>query len=240
MKFGIRHWVIFGSTFFLAQAPLAAQTMIGRLPRLPIRLEIAQNSGEVSEPATETAVGTGVTDLQRLEAIQFYNAGVDKLTSGDYLGAITEFSNSIAIDPTDPDSFYNRGYSYHILGEYQAAYDDYGNAVALNPEFADAYGNRCYAAYLLENYEEALDSCEAAIELKDDNPDFFINRGNTYDDLAVVAVEADDLDLAAEYSSKAIADYDAAIVLKPDHAKAYYNRALAYNRLGDHQAAAAD
>lgn len=179
-------------------------------------------------------------DIERLDAIQLYNAGVDKLTAGDYQGAIADFSAALAIDGNDADSFYNRGYSYHVLGQYQAAYDDYGRAIDINPQFADAYGNRCYAAYLLKDYEAALTNCEAAIALKDTNPDFFINRGNAYDDLAIIATSTGDNAQATDYHNQAIADYDAAIALKPDHAKAYYNRALAHNRMGNNAAAIAD
>ncbi|OKH17234.1 hypothetical protein NIES208_10475 [[Limnothrix rosea] IAM M-220] len=209
------------------------------LPQLP--LAIAQNESEPVEPATEKNPSTTeVSDTARLEAIQFYNDGVDKLTSGDFNGAIAAFTASLELDPTDADAFYNRGYSHHVLGDFQAAFDDYGQATELNPEFADAYGNRCYAAYLLKNYDAALENCEAAIALTQANPDFFINRGNTYDDLAVIASENGNTTLASQHHEQAIADYDTAISLQPDHAKAYYNRALAYNRISDHQAAVRD
>jgi tetratricopeptide (TPR) repeat protein len=222
MKFGIQSWILLSGTVLLCQAPTLAQG-------------IPAWSGKSFELAQmETS------DRERLDAIQLYNAGVDKLTSGDYQGAIADFTAALAIDGNDADSFYNRGYSYHVLGQYQAAFDDYGRAVDINPQFADAYGNRCYAAYLLKNYEAALANCESAIALKDTNPDFFINRGNAYDDLAVIATDNGNATQAADYHAKAIADYDAALALRPDHAKAYYNRAIAHNRLGNNAAALAD
>ena len=238
MKF--RSWVILSSAFLFIQIPLAAQAK-GQSTFLRQSLEIAQSEVEPEVLAPEVAPAEiGVSDTARLEAIQLYNNGVDKLTSGDFNGAITDFTAALELDPTDADTFYNRGYSYHVLGNYQAAFEDYGSATELNPEFADAFGNRCYAAYLLKNYDEALVSCEAAIALKDNNPDFFVNRGNTYDDLAVIASDSGDTELAAQYHEQAIADYDTAIGLKPEHAKAYYNRALAYNRISDHLAAVTD
>lgn len=235
MKFGVQHWVILCTVVFLSQGKTLAHSLnLGNLVE-PIHLAQAE-----PEAVVETEPVPTIPDTDRLTAIQRYNAGVDKLTTGDYQGAIAEFTAAIEIDPRDPDAFYNRAYSYHVLGQYEAAYADYGNAIQLNPTFADAYGNRCYAAYLLKNYEQALTDCDQAIILKDNNPDFFINRGNALDDLAVQAAANNNAELAQEYHTKAIADYDAAIKLKPDHAKAYYNRALTYNRLENHTAAAED
>lgn len=248
MKLGIRFWAIFGSTFSLTltpalsyaiQPPLITPLTAPPLELAPLELAQADVTVFTEEDATLEQPDL-VTDIEQLDAIQLYNAGVDKLTNADFAGAIADFSAALALDPNDADSFYNRGYSYHVLGNFQAAFDDYGSAVDLNPEFADAYGNRCYAAYQLANYEAALDSCKAAIDLKDDNPDFFINRGNAYDDLAVEALEMNDVDRAAEYQKLAIADYDSAIEIRPNHAKAYYNRALAYNRMDNYTAAKAD
>ncbi|MEB3224353.1 MAG: tetratricopeptide repeat protein [Synechococcus sp.] len=183
---------------------------------------------------------TSETNNNQVNAIQRYNAGVDALTQGDFQGAIAEFSAAITLDSNDPDAYYNRGYSYHVLGEYQAAYDDYSQAIQLKPEFADAHGNRCYAAYLLNNYEQAIADCDQAIILKNTNPDFFINRGNAYDDLALQAKDANQLELANSYHAKAIADYNAALTLRPNYPKAHYNRALAHNRFENHSAALQD
>ncbi|MBV5260119.1 tetratricopeptide repeat protein [Synechococcus moorigangaii CMS01] len=180
------------------------------------------------------------TSNSQANAIERYNAGVDALTQGNFQGAIAEFSAAISLDNSDPDAYYNRGYSYHVLGEYQAAYDDYSQAIQLKPEFADAYGNRCYAAYLLDNYEQAIADCDQAIILKNDNPDFFINRGNAYDDLALQARNDNQTELANGYHAKAIADYNAALTLRPNYPKAHYNRALAHNRFENHNAALQD
>jgi len=241
MTFGVQHWVILGTALFLSQGQAIADPSHQHQgnPLTIAQAETADPAVVVDAEEVETTAPI-IADTDRLEAIQRYNAGVDKLTAGDFVGAIAEFTAALEIDPTDPDAFYNRGYSHHVLGQFEAAANDYGSAIALNPEFADAYGNRCYAAYLLNDYEQAIADCEQAIALKDDNPDFFINRGNAYDDLAVMAKADANPELAQEYHSKAIADYDAAIALKPDHAKAYYNRALAHNRFGNNTAAAAD
>lgn len=244
MTFGVQHWVILGTALLFSQGQAIAHPG-HQHQSSPVTIAQAEPEAPPVVVETET-VETGemtmpiLSDIDRLKAIERYNAGVDKLTTGDFSGAIAEFTAALGFDPGDADTFYNRGYSYHVLGQYEAALNDYGSAIELNPEFADAYGNRCYAAYLLKDYEQALADCEAAIALKDNNPDFFINRGNAYDDLAVVATNANDPELASDYHEQAIADYNAAIELKPDHAKAYYNRALAHNRLGDNTAALAD
>ena len=57
-------------------------------------------------------------------------------------------------------------------------------------------------------------------------PDTYNNRGNAK------------IDLGQHFA--AIADYDIAIRLNPDDAKAYYNRGLAKRKLGQHFAAIAD
>ncbi|MFM7572687.1 MAG: tetratricopeptide repeat protein, partial [Snowella sp.] len=92
-------------------------------------------------------------------AVQWYNQGVDQLAEADYKGAIKSFSESIQLNPQDPDTYYNRGYAEHILGNYDAAIKDYNQAIALKPKFAYAFGNRCYAFYILKDYQKAIADC---------------------------------------------------------------------------------
>src|SRR5689334_15031791 len=92
----------------------------------------------------------------QMSAVELYNRGVDKLDTGDYQGAIADFTQALQLNPNDADTYYNRGYAQHTLGDYDKAITDYSEAIRLNPNFTQAFSNRAYAYYLLKKYPEAI------------------------------------------------------------------------------------
>jgi len=49
--------------------------------------------------------------VQAKSALFYYKRGIEKYGTGDYLGAISDFSKAIKINPKDPYAYYNRGYA---------------------------------------------------------------------------------------------------------------------------------
>ena len=65
------------------------------------------------------------TTANPVKAVEFYNRGVDRLTAGDYSGAIADFTQALQLEPKDADAYYNRGYAELVLGQYERAIADY-------------------------------------------------------------------------------------------------------------------
>jgi tetratricopeptide (TPR) repeat protein len=157
--------------------------------------------------------------------VAYHNRGNANSEIGKLNQAIADYTRSIELDPGDAAMSYNsRGHRYLILGNKGNAVADFNEAIRLDPNYADAY-------YNLGNAQE--DPCKAivnynlALELNPDyakDPDFFYNRGCTYS-------KKGERDKA--FLDNAIADYDRAIELDKNYAKAYRHRGNAYYAKGE-------
>jgi tetratricopeptide (TPR) repeat protein len=139
--------------------------------------------------------------------------------------------------------YINRGVEWKLKRDYEHALADYGAAIGLDDKYADAFYDRCILYNLKEEYDRALADCNRAVKLGPSseaisatgaqrlgndrtNSDYYAERGFTY--------------LAKKDYGHAIADYNVAIRLNPNNAKAFNNRGLAYQGNGDTAHANAD
>lgn len=60
----------------------------------------------------------------------------------DTVGAITDFSKAIEINPRFHEAYFSRGVKKGELGDYQAAKTDYTKAIEIYPNYHEAYYNR--------------------------------------------------------------------------------------------------
>ena len=152
--------------------------------------------------------------------------GQERNLSGDFEGALREFTHAIRLDPDDAVGYVLRGMTKAALRKHSAAIVDYDEAIRLDPNYANAYVNRGYARGQLGKYYGAIADYDEAIRL---NPDYalaYVNRGYAKRRLGRYAA--------------AILDYDEAIRLNPDYALAYFNRGYARGQLGKYYGAIAD
>jgi tetratricopeptide (TPR) repeat protein len=153
------------------------------------------------------------------------------IKSGKYTG------HSLAL------KYSNRGVEWKLKKDYERALADYGTAIRLDATYADAFYNRCIIYNIKEDFDRALADCTRAVKLGpspdamsstgaqrlgDDrtSSDYYAQRGFAY--------------LGKKNFDLAIADYDKAIRLNPNNAKAVSNRGLAYQGKGDTTRANAD
>ncbi len=68
--------------------------------------------------------------------------GYEKRMSGDYAGAIREFTDAIDLDPNAATTYVLRGICRAELGQHFAAISDYDIAIRLKPDYAEAYLQR--------------------------------------------------------------------------------------------------
>lgn len=69
-------------------------------------------------------------------------AGRAKHKSGDYKGAIEDYTKAIELDPKNLDAYAARGYARRMLGDYPESLQDYEKVIEMDPKNANAYAGR--------------------------------------------------------------------------------------------------
>jgi tetratricopeptide (TPR) repeat protein len=106
-----------------------------------------------------------------------------KYKQGDFLGALTAYTEAVQVDPTNALALCCRGVAYYRLGDEENARIDYNRSIELDPTLAIAYYRRGFLRYVAKDYVMAIADYNKSIEL---NPSFalaYSNRGYVYRDL---------------------------------------------------------
>jgi tetratricopeptide (TPR) repeat protein len=168
------------------------------------------------------------------EYLMLFTLGQIAFFGNDYEKALVLFDQTLAIDLGDRVSdlavfipYYYRAKVNVILSNEQAALDDFDRAIQLNPGLGPAYVGRGLMYEILGDSDAALADYARSIELNPHNAVAAFNAGNIY-------LKQGDYQAAVERYTLAI---EAAPSEQWDF---YYNRARAYERGGDAEAAEAD
>nr|WP_242072302.1 tetratricopeptide repeat protein [Microcoleus sp. FACHB-68] len=152
------------------------------------------------------------------------------LSSGDYEGAIAEYTALLQINPDSGYAYHNRGVARHRLKDFAGAIEDYMKALQLlspdDPKIIKTLGYRGAARAALGDHAGALEDYTQVLQLDPNNTTTYNNRAATRHRLS-------------DYQG-AIEDYTQLLRLDPNNALAYANRGAARSALGDHQEAIKD
>ena len=154
----------------------------------------------------------------------YFNRALAKNDSGDYHGAIADYSK-IIVEAPDADTYFNRGNSRYNLEDFQGAKADYAKAFYLDKNFIDALYSLACAKFDLGEYKDAIKDFDAVLRVIPD-----LQIAYNYKAAAYVALE--------DYK-KALKAYSSAIVVNPN-ADAFYNRGVFYLDIRYFQKAKAD
>lgn len=191
--------------------------MVGYFNRGHVYLELEELEAAIAD---FTAVIDQDPDLQYYS---YRSRGFAHLYRGAYPQALTDFNQTIALQPDLPEGYNGRGMVHHALGDSEGAIADFTTALNQDPNFHDAYHNRALAWQSLGRHRSAIEDFTQAILL---HPNFYAayyNRGNSY-------LELGDW-------GKAIANYKEALALKPGYVLAHNGRGVALTALGQYEAA---
>ena len=159
-------------------------------------------------------------------ADKYFDIAYEMGNSGDYEGAIKNFSKVIELKPNDYLSYMNRGWNKAKLGDYYAAISDYNKSIRINPNNALAFNNRGYSKVKIRDYKGAISDYNKAIEIDPKNHVSYQNRGNAK--------------TALNDHYGAISDYIKAIEINPKYEKAYVNRGRSFYSINDKESACKD
>lgn len=111
------------------------------------------------------------------KATEYYVRGLSRLDSGDYPGAIEDFTEAIRLNPSLKDAYNNRGNARYYLEDKQEAIADYTEAIRLAPNDATAYNNRANVRSELGDEQGATEDYNQAILLNANNKDGYKKPG---------------------------------------------------------------
>ncbi|MEI6427655.1 MAG: tetratricopeptide repeat protein [Pseudanabaena sp. ELA607] len=207
---------------------IVATTLTGTITGLALGLvepswSLANNNEQTNSLGQTSQNAT----VAQTSARSYWQRGVKKEMSGDYEGAVADFTKAIEIDPNYAPAYDSRGIAHFRLGNnVELALADFSKAIELDPENVNAYSNRCSAYRILKKWRDAASDCDRAVEIAPDFPNVYNSRGNLRIDMK-------------QYQG-AIADFNRAIELKPDIGQPYYNRGRAYRIQGRNDEALED
>ncbi|MBE8990053.1 tetratricopeptide repeat protein [Nostoc sp. LEGE 12450] len=156
----------------------------------------------------------------------YYQRGQACSALGDYEGAIKDYEQAIKLTPSSyykwAELYTDLGYARANSGDYQGAIEDYNKAIKTDSpmlKYYQTYNDRATSRFFLGDLEGAMEDYSQAIKLDSKNAIYYINRGNTYNEL--------------RNYQKAIEDYNHAIKVADKYPAVYEYRGLARHELGD-------
>ena len=118
------------------------------------------------------------SDLLKPDNIAAYiDRAKARADSGDYAGAIEDFTHAIKLKPDNIAAYIDRANARVDLGDYTGAIEDYTHTIKLWPEESNLYINRGVTKIRLDDYSGAIEDFTHAIKLKPDNAAAYNNRG---------------------------------------------------------------
>ena len=96
---------------------------------------------------------------------------------GTDVGALADYSASLALDPNNSYTLYNRGLVYRRTGELWSAAKDFNASLELRPDNDDAYLNRGLAYLDMGNFAKAIEDFSTLESRVPDHPYALANRG---------------------------------------------------------------
>ena len=130
-------------------------------------------------PAAERFANTEIAQSKTSEF--YYEQGVENYKSGDYQGAIKDFSKAIEIYPQNFNAYYNRGLMKLILKDYLGAISDFSKVIDNNDGDEYTYYNRGISFKSLKDYAAAIKDFSKVIEINPrDGEAFFERAGSKY------------------------------------------------------------
>ena len=115
----------------------------GALFAISLAISPAANAADNPFGMTELSKGgymivAGTAEHER-KVKKYIRRGLDRMSEGDYHGAIVYFSRAIELGPDNPSAYFHRGRAKFEEGDYEGAIADFDQFIALDPGYAFAY-----------------------------------------------------------------------------------------------------
>eukprot|EP00629_Pelagomonadales_sp_RCC1024_P008392 CAMPEP_0119261832 /NCGR_PEP_ID=MMETSP1329-20130426/1753_1 /TAXON_ID=114041 /ORGANISM="Genus nov. species nov., Strain RCC1024" /LENGTH=428 /DNA_ID=CAMNT_0007261423 /DNA_START=160 /DNA_END=1443 /DNA_ORIENTATION=+ len=111
-------------------------------------------------------------DYAAAHALEFKERGNAAFKAGDYQGAVSAYSEAIALDPGQHVLYSNRSNVYLTMGHVSKAFKDAEECVRLAPDWPKAFARRGAAEARLTRWASAQTSYRRALELDPGNAQY--------------------------------------------------------------------
>lgn len=128
--------------------------------------------------------------------------GYQRMQSGDYKGALEDYSEVVRLEPDDPENYLNRGLVKEKLRDFAGALSDYSHALKLDEKNPRAWVCRGNVVSKLGNWKEALEDYDAAIILDKSYALAYFNRGIAHQRAGNAPAACEDLKAALKLGVK--------------------------------------
>lgn len=169
---------------------------------------------------------TSSIGLQNNFALAYHDRAVAKYNLGDLRGALQDYLQATEFNHNFPLAFINLGTVKSDLGDHPGAVEDYSVALSLDSTSAVAYNNRGREKYLMGDKDGALADFNRALFFSEN----YIQASNNK---ACILIKNSDYKEALQVLNEIISS-------SPGFARAYLNRGLVKELLGDLEGACAD
>ena len=117
----------------------------------------------LSQPQT---VGHVSDSVIQQSADDFYNQANAQLANQQFLAAIENYNQAVAIQPNHAEALSNRAIAWQYLGDLKEALLSYDRAIAIKPDYVDALYNRGTLLRAMNRFEDAIDNYQQALNIE--------------------------------------------------------------------------
>lgn len=150
--------------------------------------------------------------LARPSVDAIYGRGIVRMQQKKYSQAIADFDSALEIAPGNLDVIKQRVMAWVKANQLENALEDCNLIQRLDPSDAEGHSLRCFVLGLKGEWDDAMVACDTALEVDPKLASAYLRRGTIW------AGKGDDI--------HAKADYDVAILLGEDIARAFRARIL--------------
>ena len=222
--YGGRGLVFYSCKKDFGQAAAAFSDVIRLTPRDAAAYDIRGTARRyIGDLDGAVADGTAAIRLKPGFGMYYGNRAVTYSEKGDPARALADFTRDVQLEPNVAAVFNNRGLFFLQRQELDQAISDFSEAIRLDPRYSKPYANRGEAWRLKGDLDRSLADIDQAIAIDPRDPLNYARR-------------ADTLRYRGDYQLS-LREYDSALAIMPDYIPAFTGRGLAYERLGNVEAA---
>lgn len=111
-------------------------------------------------------VGENEEKLIPQTAGEYFKRGYERFSSGDFDGAIADYTEAISLSPNYVKALAARGRAWNEKNDPDSALADLNDAINLKPEDVVALVNRGYTWILRGEWDRAIEDCNKALSLE--------------------------------------------------------------------------
>ncbi|KAG6868552.1 hypothetical protein C0993_001248 [Termitomyces sp. T159_Od127] len=120
-----------------------------------------------AQPSTSAPKAPSPDDKAQADAHK--QRGNSLMSAKKYDDAISAYTDSVALDPTNPVYYSNRAAAYSSKGDHLAAVGDAEKAIALDPKFIKSYHRLGHAYWSLGDTDKAIEAYNRGLVQDPDN-----------------------------------------------------------------------